>query len=105
MNQPLILKPPALLSRNFINLFISGLFFGLAFWPYVLLPVYLQNLGANLPMVGILMGAAPLAGIVVRPFVGTALDRIGLLNNFVQVFIPVGQVKLLNQGNHGLFFL
>jgi predicted MFS family arabinose efflux permease len=77
MNQPLILKPPALLSRNFINLFISGLFFGLAFWPYVLLPVYLQNLGANLPMVGILMGAAPLAGIVVRPFVGTALDRIG----------------------------
>jgi predicted MFS family arabinose efflux permease len=69
-------KPP-IWTRGFVLLFVSGFFFGMSFWPYVLLPVYLQDLGANLPTVGILMGIAPLAGILVRPLVGTALDRLG----------------------------
>lgn len=56
---------------------MAHFFFGLAFWPYVLLPVFLQNLGADLLVVGVIIGFASLAGIIVRPWVGTALDRIG----------------------------
>lgn len=67
----------SLLKRDFVLLFLAHLFFGLAFWPYVLLPVFLQELGANLMMVGVIMGMASFAGIVVRPWVGTSLDRVG----------------------------
>jgi predicted MFS family arabinose efflux permease len=77
MPPPILKAPPVLFTPNFILLFIAGLFFGLAFWPYVLLPVFLQNLGADLLVVGILMGAASFSGIVVRPWVGSALDRVG----------------------------
>jgi MFS family permease len=77
MTPPIFTAPPALFTPNFLLLFMAGLFFGLAFWPYVLLPVFLQDLGADLFTVGILMGAASLAGIVVRPWVGRALDSVG----------------------------
>ena len=60
---------PVLLTRYFIHLF-----FGLSFWPYVLLPVFLQELGADLLMVGIMMGMASFSGILVRPWVGISLD-------------------------------
>ena len=70
-------KKPALHTREFNLLFIAHFFFGLSFWPYVLLPVLLQELGADLLIVGIIMGAAPFSGIIVRPWVGTALDRFG----------------------------
>ena len=68
---------PVLLTRSFIHLFFAHLFFGLSFWPYVLLPVFLQELGADLLMVGIMMGMASFSGILVRPWVGISLDRIG----------------------------
>ena len=68
---------PKLLTRPFLLLFTAHLFFGLAFWPYVLLPVFLQDLGADLLLVGIIMGAGPFAGIALRPWVGTALDHVG----------------------------
>ena len=70
-------EPPKLLTRNFKILFAAHLFFGMSFWPYVLLPVYLQTLGADLLIVGIIMGTASLAGIISRPWVGAALDRVG----------------------------
>ncbi len=67
----------SLLKRDFVFLFVAHLFFGLAFWPYVLLPAFLQNLGANLLVVGVIMGMLSFAGIVVRPWVGASLDRVG----------------------------
>jgi len=68
---------PVLFTRDFVLLFLSHLLFGLSFWPYVLLPGYLQESGADLFHIGLIMGSASLAGILVRPWVGSALDRIG----------------------------
>lgn len=66
-----------LFTRDFSLLFAAHLLFGLSFWPYVLLPVFLQGLGADLAHVGILMGIASLSGILVRPWIGSTLDRVG----------------------------
>lgn len=66
-----------LFTRHFSLLFAAHLLFGLSFWPYVLLPVFLQGLGADLAHVGIVMGSASLSGILVRPWIGSTLDRIG----------------------------
>ena len=78
MKHPAIVEDrPVLITRDFIRLFTAHLLFGLSFWPYVLLPVFLQGLGANLFTVGLIMGSASLAGILVRPWVGSALDRVG----------------------------
>lgn len=68
---------PALITRDFILLFTAHLLFGLSFWPYVLLPVFLQQRGADLFLVGIIMGTSSFSGILIRPWVGAALDRIG----------------------------
>lgn len=68
---------PVLITPDFILLFIAHLLFGLSFWPYVLLPVFLQQLGADLFTVGVIIGIASFAGILIRPWVGPALDRIG----------------------------
>ncbi|HIE65175.1 MAG TPA: MFS transporter [Nitrospiria bacterium] len=68
---------PPLLTRDFLLLFISHLFFGFAFWPYVFLPIFLQDFGADLVLVGIIMGTASFAGILIRPGIGLALDGIG----------------------------
>lgn len=68
---------PALLTRDFFLLFGAHLFFGFAFWPYVLLPVFLQDFGADLAKIGIIMGTASFAGILIRPGIGLALDGIG----------------------------
>jgi predicted MFS family arabinose efflux permease len=77
MKTPVKGKSDPLLTRPFLLLSAAHLFFGLAFWPYVLLPVFLQDLGADLLIVGLIMGAAPLSGIAARPWVGSALDRVG----------------------------
>jgi MFS family permease len=68
---------PALITRDFILLFIAHLLFGLSFWPYVLLPVFLQQWGADLFTIGVMMATASLSGILVRPWVGAGLDRVG----------------------------
>lgn len=71
-------KPlPKLLTRNFMLLFFGHLFFGFSFWPYVLLPVFLQDLGSDLTGIGIIMGIASVAGILIRPWIGVALERVG----------------------------
>jgi len=68
---------PSLFNLNFFLLFMAHLFFGFAFWPYVLLPVFLQNLGSDLSSIGVIMGAASVSGILIRPWIGVALERIG----------------------------
>lgn len=78
MKDPTLFEPrPVLITRDFVLLFTAHLLFGLSFWPYVLLPVFLQKLGADLFTVGLIMGSASLAGILIRPWVGSALDRMG----------------------------
>jgi len=67
----------SLFTPNFVLLFMAHLFFGFSFWPYVLLPVFIQDLGSNLAEVGIIMGSASISGMVIRPWLGDALDRVG----------------------------
>ena len=43
----------------------------------MLLPAFLQGLGADLLLVGIIMGTTSVSGIAVRPWVGMALDDVG----------------------------
>ncbi len=68
---------PKLLTGNFVLLFMGHLFFGFSFWPYILLPVFLQELGSDLTSIGVIMGSASVAGILIRPWIGVALERIG----------------------------
>ncbi|MBI3803262.1 MAG: MFS transporter [Nitrospirae bacterium] len=77
MKEPTPTVAPPLITRDFVLLFAAHFLFGLSFWPYVLLPVFLQTLGFDLFKVGVVIGTASLAGIVARPWVGGALDRIG----------------------------
>ncbi len=69
--------PSRLITRNFCILFMAHLFFGFSFWPYVLLPVFIQDMGSSLAEVGIIMGAASVSGMLIRPWSGDALDRVG----------------------------
>jgi len=66
-----------ILTKDFLLLFMAHLFFGFSFWPFVLLPAHLQNLGADLIGIGLIMGSASVSGILTRPFIGVALDRVG----------------------------
>lgn len=68
---------PTLFNLNFFLLFLAHLFFGFAFWPYVLLPVFLQSLGSDLASIGVIMGLASVSGILIRPWIGVGLERIG----------------------------
>jgi MFS family permease len=68
---------PVLITRDFNLLFVAHLLFGLSFWPSVLLPVFLQGFGADLFTVGVIMATASLSGILIRPWVGAGLDRVG----------------------------
>ncbi len=56
---------------------MTHIFFGMAFWPYVLLPGYIQALGADPLQIGMMMGAASLSGVLIRPWIGHLLDRNG----------------------------
>ena len=80
----------------------------MAFWPYVLLPVYLQMLGADLLMVGVIMGMASLSGIVSRPWVGAALDRVGRKRCLVTgglVFLAANLLYLKVDSLEGLIYV
>ena len=71
------LTPSPILTRNFVLAFAGHFCIGLAFWPYVLLPLFLGNLGYDSFFIGILMGTASVAGILVRFWVCGELDRRG----------------------------
>lgn len=65
------------LTRPFA-LLVGGHFLqAIAYASLVLLPVYLDHLQASRTQVGVVMAAAALGGLVVRPLVAWALDRVG----------------------------
>ncbi|MFQ5780568.1 MAG: MFS transporter, partial [Nitrospiria bacterium] len=77
------------------------------FWPYVLLPVFLQDLGADLAQVGIIMGTASLSGILIRPGIGFAIDGIGrricLLSGGVIFLLANLSYLWINQVGWGIY--
>ena len=68
---------PQILTKNFVLAFAGHFCTGMAFWPYILLPLFLGNLGYGSFMIGVLMGIASVSGVLVRLWVGSELDRRG----------------------------
>ncbi len=71
--------PPAepVLTRPFMMLVAAHFLQALGFSSLILLPVYLDALGATRADVGVVMAAAAFGGLLVRPVVAWALDRVG----------------------------
>lgn len=69
--------PPRLLTLPFAMLVCAHFVQGLAASSLLLLPLYLDLLGASRGLVGVLMTLANVGGLASRPFVGWALDRYG----------------------------
>lgn len=68
---------PPLLTRDF-GLLVTGHFLqALGFASMPLLPLYLEHLGASRTEIGAVMATGNLGGLLLRPFVGWALDALG----------------------------
>ena len=68
---------PAILSGAFLRVTLANFFFFLNFASFFLLPLHVKALGGNEAMVGVVMGTAGLAGLVVLPAIAVAIDRLG----------------------------
>jgi MFS family permease len=69
--------PPRLLTRSFGLLVSAHFLAGLGWSSALLLPLYLAHLGASRTEIGALMATASIGGLLSRPAVGWALDRLG----------------------------
>jgi MFS family permease len=67
----------ALVTRPFVLLVIAHFMQALGYASMLLLPLYLQHLGASRTEIGTLMATAAIAGLITRPAVGWALDTLG----------------------------
>ena len=68
---------PPLLTREFLLLVLGHFLQALGFSSMLLLPLYLEHLGADRGEIGSLMALAALGGLLSRPLAGWALDRYG----------------------------
>ncbi len=66
-----------LLTRSFGFLVLAHFMQSLGFSSMLLLPLYLDHLGANRAVIGTIMAAAGLSGLITRPAVAWMLDRWG----------------------------
>ncbi len=68
---------PPLITRDFVVLVIAHFLQALGYSSSLLLPLYLQHLGASRTEIGALMATSAVSGLLMRPAVGWSLDRIG----------------------------
>ncbi len=68
---------PRLITAPFVALMCAHFLQGLGYSSMVLLPMYLDFLGATRGQVGLFMAAASIGGLLSRPLVGWSLDRFG----------------------------
>jgi MFS family permease len=66
-----------LMSRNFLLLVVGQLLQSIGYSTLPLLPLYLAFLGADRSEIGVATGVGAAGGLLVRPWVGVALDRWG----------------------------
>lgn len=71
------MSPAPLVTRDFVLLTLAHLLQALGFTSMVLLPVYLDHLGASATTIGAVMASASVSGLLARPAVARALDRWG----------------------------
>jgi len=65
------------LTRPFLLLVVAHFLQALGYASLILLPLYLDFLGASRAEVGVVMAASAVGGLLVRPGVAWALDRVG----------------------------
>jgi len=68
---------PPLLTAPFVLACTVNLLQGMSFFMFVHLPRFLSDLGADEVGIGLIVAAAAVASLLVRPWVGTAMDRRG----------------------------
>lgn len=66
-----------LVTRDFVLIVVAHFLQALGYSSMLLLPLYLQHLGASRTEIGLAMGSTAVAGLVTRPLVGWGLDRWG----------------------------
>ena len=90
-----------LITRPFLLLVSAHFLEGLAYASMLLLPLYLQHLRASRTEIGIIMATAAVSGLVVRPFVGWALDRLGrkptLMVGTITVAVAMGLIGAIDR--------
>ncbi len=64
-------------TPDFVRIVVAHTLSSLGWSSMLLLPVYLDHIGANRARIGESMGSAAIAGLLVRPLVGVGLDRWG----------------------------
>ncbi|NNC91016.1 MAG: MFS transporter [Acidimicrobiia bacterium] len=69
--------PEKLLSRPFVLASLATFTHGMAFALFIHFPGFLEELGATEVIIGLIVGFAAIASIVVRPLVGRLMDRRG----------------------------
>ena len=69
--------PPPLITRSFLLLVAAHFLTSLGYSSLLLLPLYLQHLGADREEIGVIMATAAVSGILTRPAVAWMLDRWG----------------------------
>ncbi len=66
-----------LVTRPFVMVTLAHLLQGLGFSSMLLLPLFLHHLEASRSEIGMIMACASIGGLLLRPAVGWALDRVG----------------------------
>lgn len=75
--QPQLAHKESLLTRQFNLAFISSMFYGISFAVFVHIGGFFVGLGADEPRVGVILGLGSVGGLLVRPALGSWLDRFG----------------------------
>lgn len=71
------MPPPILARRAFLRATVTNLFFFSALNGFVLLPLYVQQLGGTEVDVGLVMGLYSALGILCQPLIGAWVDAVG----------------------------
>ncbi len=75
--QPRQAHKELLLTRQFNLAFIASMFYGISFAVFVHIAGFFVGLGADEPRVGVILGLGSVGGLLVRPALGSWLDRFG----------------------------
>lgn len=75
--QPRHSHKESLLTRQFNLAFIASMFYGISFAVFVHIGGFFVGLGADEPRVGVILGLGSVGGLLVRPALGSWLDRFG----------------------------
>jgi len=70
-------QPERILTLPFMLAFVANFLTAMSLHAYLLLPAYLQQLGAKELRIGMIMGVMSISGILVRPVIGRWMDLRG----------------------------